>query len=82
MEKLSPRQRELLKLIEHGGGIRFCNTPGREHLPSGCFLEKKGDHRDLDGRTVAGLDKRGLIQNDGGVYIISEKGRAALAAAG
>jgi hypothetical protein len=76
--KLTPRQRQLLELIEHTGSIRCYTTPGREHQPVGCYLGKKGDHRDLDGRTVASFDKRGLIQLDGGNYIISQKGRDAL----
>lgn len=78
--KLTPKQRELLLLIKDGSGIRGYTSPGREHEPVGFYLLKKDDHRDIDGRTVRGLDMRGLIRDDGdSTYVVSTAGKAALA---
>lgn len=77
--KLSPKQHELLLLVADGSGIKGYNCPGREHEPTGYYLLKAGDHRDLDGRTVRGLDLRKLIEYDGdGTYVISAAGKAAI----
>lgn len=77
--KLTPKQRELLTLIKDGGSIHCHFTPGVVDAPPAWCLMKKGDHRDLDGRTVASLDKRGFIEYVGdGDYEITKSGRAAL----
>lgn len=76
---LTPKQRELLTLIKDSGTIHCHFTPGIVDGSPAYFLMKKGDHRVLDGRTVASLDKRGFVEYVGdGDYEISDSGLAAL----
>ena len=76
MARPSEKQMELLGLIRHGGSIRWSIAHGTDKV--NYFLEKTGDHRDLDGRTVLALDKRGLITHWGHGWDISESGRKLL----
>jgi hypothetical protein len=73
---ISDKQRELLLLIKDGGFIHGHHTPGIIDAPEEYYLMKKGDHRDLDGRTVVSLERRGFITYCGdGDYQISESGK-------
>lgn len=79
MKKLTDKQIELLSLLYSGGTVRWNITPGTDRCD--YFLEKKNDHRNLDGRTVIALEKRGFLRSWGHGWDITEAGRVAYAKA-
>ena len=76
---MTGNQRALLTLLKDGGYIRWHCSPGKDR--GGHHLCKKGDHRDLDSRTVNSLETRGWIKPVGdGDYEITDAGKTALTA--
>lgn len=84
--RLSEKQLALLALLKDGSNVIHGISPGKDS--GGYFLEAKGDHRNLDGRTVSALIDRGLLKCWGSAgqfstgYSITDAGKSALSSQG